>query len=295
PFGLDHTVTVGVLSAKNRSGFQTGHYEDFLQTDASINPGNSGGPLVDLDGEVIGINTMIAGIGTGIGFAVPSSMARPIVDQLINGGKVRRPYLGIYMQDVTPEMAKGLGGKAPEKGALVSQVQAGSPADKAGVKPGDVVVSVDGQAVDGSKAVQKTVLSKKIGQKLDLDLWRDGKAVKVSPTTTELPGDEKTAANENHSAPKAKLGIGMQSLSPPLAERLNMDPRTKGAVVTSVRDGSPAQEAGIREGDLIVEVDRHAVTSSDEAVKLLSSDRAGGHLVRLKRGEAALFVVIPTS
>src|SRR5207249_6066159 len=124
-----------------------GHYEDFLQTDASINPGNSGGPLVNLDGEVIGINTMIAGIGTGIGFAVPSSMARPIVDQLINGGKVRRPYLGIYMQDVTPEMAKGLGGKAPEKGALVSQVQPGSPADKAGVKPGDVVVSVDGQAV----------------------------------------------------------------------------------------------------------------------------------------------------
>jgi serine protease Do len=295
PFGLDHTVTVGVLSAKNRSGFQSGHYEDFLQTDASINPGNSGGPLVNLDGEVVGINTMIAGIGTGIGFAVPSSMARPIVDQLINGGKVRRPYLGIYMQDVTPEMAKGLGGKAPEKGALVSQVQPGSPAEKAGVKPGDVIERVDGQPVDGSKSVQKTVLSKKIGQKIDLELWRDGKSMKLSPTATELPGEEKQAANEGKSAPKVKLGLGLQSMSPAIAERLGVDPHTRGAVVTSVREGSPAQDAGLREGDLIVEVDRHAVSSSEDAVKLLSSDRAGGHLVRMRRGDAALFVVIPSS
>ena len=122
PFGLDHTVTVGVLSAKNRSGFDSGHYEDFLQTDASINPGNSGGPLVDLDGEVIGINTMIAGIGTGIGFAVPSSMAKPITEQLIKNGRVRRPYLGVMMQDITPELSKRLGNGAPEKGALVGQV-----------------------------------------------------------------------------------------------------------------------------------------------------------------------------
>ncbi len=138
PFGLDHTVTVGVLSAKSRSGFQgTGHFEDFLQTDASINPGNSGGPLVNLDGDVIGINTMIAGIGTGIGFAVPSSMFKPVAEQLIQTGKVRRPYVGIRMQDLTPEMAKGLGKSAPDKGAIVASVDNGTPADKAGVKPGD--------------------------------------------------------------------------------------------------------------------------------------------------------------
>jgi len=199
------------------------------------------------------------------------------------------------MQDVTHEVSKGLGGSAPEKGALVSQVQPGSPADKAGIKPGDVVTGVEGQPVEGSKSVQKTVLTKKIGQKIDLDLWRDGKTMRVSPTATELPSDEKQAGNEGHGAPKAKVGLGLQSMSPALAERLGLDPRTRGAVVTSVRDGSPAQDAGIREGDLIVEVDRHPVQSGDEAVKLLSSERSGGHLVRVRRGEAALFVVIPSS
>src|SRR5262249_34923776 len=150
------------------------------------------GPLVNLDGDVVGINTMIAGIGTGIGFAVPSSMARPIADQLIGGGKVRRPYLGILMQDVTPELSKTLG-KAPEKGALVGEVQPGSPADKAGIKPGDVVLSVDGTPVEGSKAVQRTVLSKRIGQQVNLEIWRDGKKQTIAATTAELPGDEREA------------------------------------------------------------------------------------------------------
>jgi serine protease Do len=295
PFGLDHTVTVGVLSAKNRSGFQTGHYEDFLQTDASINPGNSGGPLVNLDGEVVGINTMIAGIGTGIGFAVPSSMARPIADQLIGGGKVRRPYLGIVMQDVTPEIAKGLG-KAPEKGALVGEVQPGSPADKAGVKAGDVVIAVDGSPVDGSKAVQRDVLSKKIGQRVSLEIWRDGKQQTIAATTAELPGGEEHGARGGGSAsPKAKLGLGIQSLTPEIAERLGLERSTRGAVITSVREGSPAQDAGLREGDVLVEVDRHPVVSGDEAVRLLASERPDGHLLRVKRGDAALFVVIPPS
>jgi serine protease Do len=297
PFGLDHTVTVGVLSAKNRSGFQAGtsHYEDFLQTDASINPGNSGGPLINLDGEVIGINTMIAGIGTGIGFAVPSSMFRSVSDQLIHGGKVHRPYLGIYMQDVNDEIQKGLGAKAPAKGALVSQVTPGTPADKAGVKPGDVITSVDGQPVDGSKAVQRNVLNHKIGQKLELGVWRDGKDMKMSATTAELPGDKGEVAQGPGGSPKAKLGIGLQSLTPELAERLGVGKGVKGAVVSSVREGSPAQEAGIQEGDVILEVDRKAVSSADEAVHLLTTQRSGGHLVRIQRGENAIFRVIPQS
>jgi serine protease Do len=297
PFGLDHTVTVGVLSAKNRSGFQSGssHYEDFLQTDASINPGNSGGPLINLDGEVIGINSMIAGIGTGIGFAVPSSMFKSVADQLIHGGKVRRPYLGIFMQDVNEDIQKTLGNKAPEKGALVSQVEPGKPAEKAGLKPGDVITSVDGQPVDGSKSVQRSVLGKQIGQKIDLGIWRDGKTMKLSATAAELPGEKGETVAGNESSPKAKLGLGLQSLNSDLADQVGVSKGTKGAVVMSVREGSPAQEAGIRQKDVILEVDRKAVSSSEDAAKYLGENRAGGHLIRLQRGPSAIFLVIPQS
>ena len=292
PFGLDHTVTVGVLSAKNRSGFQSGHYEDFLQTDASINPGNSGGPLVNLDGEVIGINTMIAGVGTGIGFAVPTSMARPIVDQLIHGGKVHRPYLGILMQDVDDEIRKSLGSTAPDKGALVSQVESNSPAEKAGIKPGDVITAIDGAAVDGSKTMQRDVLGKSIGQRVDLTVWRDGKTTHIQATTGELPVDEKLASREGARSSAKKLGLGLQTLTPGLADRFGVDAKTKGAVVTSVEPGSPADGAGVRSGDVLLEVDRKPVASADDAAHALATERAGGHLLRLERGDTALFVVI---
>jgi len=299
PFGLDHTVTVGVLSAKNRGGLGKTQYEDFLQTDASINPGNSGGPLVNVDGEVIGINTAILGPGgnIGIGFAVPTSMAKPIAEQLIANGKVRRPYLGILMQDLTPELSKSMG-KAPEKGALVSNIQPGSPADKAGVKAGDVIVSVDGKPVDGSKAVQRTVLTKKIGQKIDVAVWRDGKQVTLAATTSELPDDTGggkggPAGGRDKESPKAKLGIALQSLTPDLAEQLGVGRGLKGAVITSVREGSPAQEAGLRQGDVVVEVDRRPVANADDAVKALQGQRTGGHLVRIQRGEGALYVTLP--
>ncbi|HEY7954833.1 MAG TPA: Do family serine endopeptidase [Polyangia bacterium] len=295
PFGLDHTVTVGVLSAKNRSGFEQGHYEDFLQTDASINPGNSGGPLVNLNGEVIGINTMIFGPGgnIGIGFAVPSSMFKPIAEQLISTGKVRRPYLGIYMQSVNPELQKSLGKNAPAKGALVSQVAPDSPAQKAGLKPGDVIEKVDGSPMKDSSAVQRTVLTKKIGEKLDLSVWRDGKTLDVKTTTGEMPSDGKLAGGEESTSPHAKLGIGLQTLTPDLAERIGVDRNTKGAVITQVRSGSPAEDAGLREGDVILEVDHKPVRTAGEAGKLLSSNREGGHLLRIRRGDAAVFMVVP--
>ncbi len=301
PFGLDHTVTVGVLSARNRSGFQGGgHFEDFLQTDASINPGNSGGPLVNLDGEIVGINTMIAGMGTGIGFAVPSTMFKPVADQLIQSGKVRRPYIGIRMQELTPEMAKSLGKGAPDKGALVAAVEPGGPADRVGAKAGDVITAVNGKSVDGGKDVQHAItFGSKIGQKVDVTVWRDGQTLHLAPTTAELPGDERQASRGGeggaNNASKAKLGLGLSSMTPGLAERIGIDPKIKGAVITSVRDGSPAQEAGLQQGDVIVEVDRKPVQSADDAVRTLGTDRAGGHLVRVRRGEAALFVVIPTA
>lgn len=194
PFGLDHTVTVGVLSARNRSGLTRGNDEDFLQTDASANPGNSGGPLLNLDGEVIGINTAIAGIGTGIGFAVPSSMVRPIAEQLIASGVVRRPYLGIRVQDLSRELRATLGDRAPAHGALVSQLESGSPAARAGVKPGDVVTSLDGKPVDGSSALQRLVLQKTIGQAVQLGVWRDGATVQLAVKTAELPSDRAVRA-----------------------------------------------------------------------------------------------------
>jgi serine protease Do len=232
PFGLDHTVTVGVLSAKNRAGLpgNAGHYEDFLQTDASINPGNSGGPLVNVNGDVIGINTMIAGIGTGIGFAVPSSMAKPIVEQLIQGGRVRRPYIGIRMQELTPELVKGLGKDAPDKGALVQMIEPGTPAEQAGAKPGDVIVAVNGQTVADSRGVQKDVLGTKIGDKIDLTIWREGKTVHLYPVTKELPGDTRVAEGEGGGGggpaqTRGKLGLGLSSLTPNMAEQLGVDAR----------------------------------------------------------------------
>ncbi len=297
PLGLDHTVTVGVLSAKNRSGLGGGtQYEDFLQTDASINPGNSGGPLVNLDGEVIGINTMIAGIGTGLGFAVPSSMAKPITEQLIDHGKVKRPYLGILMQPVTPELQKNLGKNAPEKGALVSQVQAGSPADKAGVKPSDVITDVDGKSVDGPKAVQRDVLGKKIGQKVDLAIWRDGKNQHVMPTTAELPGETDSAqAPGKAGSPKAKLGLQLQPLTPEIARELGVEGKSSGVVISGVRPNTPAAEAGVQAGDLLLEVDRHPIRSVEEAQKILTAPKEGGYLLRIKRGDGALYLVVPSN
>jgi serine protease Do len=295
PFGLDHTVTVGVLSAKNRAGFQSGQFEDFLQTDASINPGNSGGPLVNVDGEVIGVNTMIAGIGTGLGFAVPSSMAQPIADQLIHTGKVTRPFLGIVMQTLTPELRESLGSDAPQRGALVSDVQPGSPAERAGIKPGDIVTSVDGAPVDASQAVQRIILGKKVGQKVELTLWRNGKTVHLAAVTQTLPGSDREEArraatpDEGEDAGHSKLGLRLQSVTPEVAQRLGVGKDLKGAVVAQVQPDSPAAEAGVQEGDVIVEVDRQPVASATDAARALAA-RSGGHLLRLKRGDGALYV-----
>jgi serine protease Do len=298
PFGLDHTVTVGVLSAKNRSGFGKNQYEDFLQTDASINPGNSGGPLVSLDGEVIGINTMIAGIGTGIGFSVPSSMARTIADQLIHGGKVRRPFLGIQMQTVTPEMQRTLGANAPDRGAIVAQIVPDSPAAKAGLRDRDVITSIDGKNVDGSQAVQRTVLTKSIGQKVNLALWRDGKSLTLNVTTAEMPTEGALAQANNGGGNgggdvRTKLGIQYQNLTPDIAQQLDLGANMKGAVITNLEEGAPAAEAGLQRGDVIVEVDRKPITSAADLGRELSQNRGNGHLVRVRRGNAALFFAIP--
>jgi serine protease Do len=294
PFGLDHSVTVGVLSAKGRYGFAPGKLEDFLQTDASINPGNSGGPLVNLDGQVVGINTMIAGLGTGVGFAVSEAMARPIVQQLIENGKVTRPYIGILMQSLTPQLRQALGAKAPEKGAIVAQVMDKSPAKEAGVQEGDVVLKVDGQPTADSREVQRVVLGKKVGEKIELDLWRQGKEQKISVRTASEQSNE-TALAGGRTDKEGKLGLSLQTLSPEIASHLGLDEDAKGAVITAVQPGSPADVAGLREGDLVVGVDQGAVASAADVADKLHAKREGGHLLRVERSGGAFFVAIPSS
>jgi Do/DeqQ family serine protease len=200
PFGLEHTVTVGVVSAKGRSGFGTGTYEDFVQTDASINPGNSGGPLINIDGEVIGINAMIIQPGTGIGFAIPINMAKQILNDLIKTGKVVRPWLGISIQDLTPEIAEHFKVKEKE-GVLVGQVYAGTGAEKAGLASGDIIMSVDDKPVKNVGELVKEIQKKKVGEKVKLNIIREGKPLSIEVTTASMP--EKAELEENREDEKS--------------------------------------------------------------------------------------------
>ena len=202
PFGLEHTVTVGVISAKGRSGLGTGTYEDFIQTDASINPGNSGGPLINIDGEVIGINAMIIQPGTGIGFAIPINMAKQILNDLIKQGKVVRPWLGISVQDLTPEMMEHFKVKEKE-GVLVGQVYPGTGAEKAGLASGDIIKSVDDKPVKNVNELVKEIQKRKVGQKVKLNIIRDGKAMTIEVTTTSMPDKAELAKGERR---RRKIG-----------------------------------------------------------------------------------------
>jgi serine protease Do len=293
PFGLDHSVTVGVLSAKGRYGFAAGKLEDFLQTDASINPGNSGGPLVNLRGQVVGINAMIAGLGTGVGFAVSEAIARPIARQLIERGKVIRPYIGIVMQPLTPDLRQAMAPNGPEKGALVAEVQKASPAEKAGIHAGDIVVSVAGKATNESRDVQRTVLDQQVGAKVPLTIWRNGKKLEMSVKTEELPPDSDAPVGKSDR--EGNLGLELQTLTPEIAERLDLDRSVRGVVIAAVREGSVAAEAGLRVGDVIVSVDQVNVESAEAAAGRLSQKRTEGHLVRVRRQGGSLFIVLPNA
>ncbi|HEY3356455.1 MAG TPA: PDZ domain-containing protein, partial [Polyangia bacterium] len=274
-------------------------YEDFIQTDANINPGNSGGPLVNLNGEIVGINTAIkiSQFGnTGIGFAIPSNMARNVADQLRSQGRVRRAWLGVNIQNVTPDLARGLGQNAPQKGALVAQVTPGTPAEQAGLQAGDIITTVDGHPVAASKDLQRMVLDRRIGQKVELGVWRQGRQTSVGVTTGELPDDagaigRRAPGGGDGNAPSS-FGLELRSLTPELAQRLNVPASRGGAVITQVTPGSPADEAGLAQGDLVIEVDRHPVRTADEAAQLLRQNRGDGHILRVRRGDAVLFVVL---
>ena len=289
PFGLDSTVTSGIVSAKGRHIGQ-GPYDNFIQTDASINPGNSGGPLINLRGEVIGINTAIfsrTGGNMGIGFAIPINLAKELLPQLRGKGKVTRGYLGVLIQKVTPEIAESLG-MDRGYGALVANVSKDGPADKAGVKVGDVIVEFDGKEVKDSGDLPIIVARTPVDKKIRMKVLRDKKEVTLNVAVGELKDEEVVASVPE----KGELGMTVQKLTPQLAENLGLD-KTDGVVVTAVEPGSAADEAGIRRGDVIVEVDRKPVRGVEEYRKAIAGSRKGrGVLFLVRRGESTLFLAL---
>lgn len=290
PFGLDYTLTAGVLSAKGRS-IHANEIEDYLQTDASINPGNSGGPLVNLQGQVLGINTVIIG-GSGIGFAIPSSIARSVGEQLQTKGKVSRAWIGVAFQPLTNELAKSLG-KPDTHGALVASVVPKSPADKAGIKPGDVIEQVDSQKVVESSDLLRAVLLKPVGSKLAINVLRDGKLLTLQMNTAERPADLKAegaqdlGAGESSDSPAA-LGLNLQQLTPQIAQELSYKGPGK-VVVSGVKPGSPADRAGLQRGDVVVEADRKSVEKPSDVAAAAKDGKA---LLRVDRKTGSFYTVV---
>ena len=287
PFGLEQTVTAGIVSAKGRI-IGSGPYDDFIQTDASINPGNSGGPLLNMDGEVVGINTAIIASGQGIGFAIPINMAKGIIDQLKDKGEVTRGWLGVGIQDLTPELADYYGLKA-EKGVLVTQVFEGDPADKAGIKVNDVILSVDGQKVTTGRELSAMIANTPVGNQTKVDLIRDGKTKVMTVTLAKRDDDEKMLAAQSRD--DDELGIEVTDLDSDIARRLGIEGKEYGVLVTDVKDDSLARDADVRPGDIIKEINRTVVkdrkvfaqlikkNEDSDTIQLLIKRRNAGYLV----------------
>jgi serine protease Do len=288
PFALNSTVTLGIVSAVGRANVGIADYEDFIQTDAAINPGNSGGALVNSRGELVGINTAIfsrSGGYMGIGFAVPANMTRTVMGSLIKGGKVVRGYLGVSIQDVTPDLAKQFG-LTEAKGALVSEVVADSPAAAAGLQSGDVITAFNGKKIDSPATLRNTVAATAIGSKVKVEVWRDKKTVTAETKITEQPkemaeGGEESASGDGPST--ALAGVEARALTPDIARQLNLPAGTAGVVVSAVASGSAAEAAGVQPGDVITEIGKQPVRS------LADFKRAAG---KLKKNESALIKVI---
>jgi serine protease Do len=286
PFGLDHTVTAGIISAKGRI-IGSGPYDNFLQTDASINPGNSGGPLFNMAGDVVGINTAIVAQGQGIGFAIPINMAKEILTDLKSKGRVTRGWLGITVQDITEEIATNMKLKN-QKGALVSQVLEGEPGDKAGMKSGDVIINIDGKAISDAKDLTKTVAGLKVGKKVQIKTLREGKEILLSV----IIGERKDTLTAKAEPIPDQLGMTVQEVTPEIERRLGR--KVKGnVIITRVRSGSPADEAGLKVLDIILQINKTTIRSMKDYQNIISrKPENNSWLMLIQRGGTSFFVTL---
>jgi serine protease Do len=285
PFGLGHTVTAGIISAKGRV-IGAGPYDDFLQTDAAINPGNSGGPLFDMNGEVVGLNTAIVAQGQGIGFAIPINLAKEIMTQL-KTGKVTRGWLGIMIQDITPELAKSFDIQET-RGVIVADLVGDGPAEKAGLKRGDIITRLNGKEVENAHALSRLVASTPPDSSITLQIVREGKSKEIKATIGTMPADGSETPEPKK---ESTWGLTVQNLTPELAQRFEWDQNEYGVVISNVQQGSPAAEAKLRPGDLIKEVNRQKIQNLKDYNQAVQKAKKGESLLLLvKRGERTFYV-----
>jgi serine protease Do len=293
PFGLSQTVTAGIISAEGRANIGIVDYEDFIQTDAAINPGNSGGPLVNIEGDVIGINTAIfsrTGGYQGIGFAIPINMAKTIMDSLISKGKVVRGWLGVMIQPVTPEIAKSFGLKETT-GTLIGDVLKGGPAEKAGFKRGDVLISFEGKPVDGPNTLRNLVAQTEVGKKVSVVVIREGNEKTIEVAIGEQEAGMQASKGKPAEAP-VKSGLTVQELTPEIAKELGYTGE-EGVVIAAVDPNSPAADAGLQRGDLIQEVNRQPVKSLEDYNKAMGAvGEKESFLLLVRRADSAHYVVV---
>lgn len=290
PFGLDRTVTLGVVSGIGRENINLSRYENFIQTDASINPGNSGGPLLNLHGEVIGINTAIINFAQGIGFAIPSNMAKQVIEHLLAKGRVARGWLGVGIQPLTPDLAKKFG-VAESEGVLVNEVFPNDPAAASGIKPGDIIVRIDGHVVDSPNKLSRLIGTLAPGATSKIEVVRDLKRMTLDIRLSERR-ETAIAASTPRPGSEIKLGLDVQELTAALADKFNLRD-SKGVLISKVEPGSLAQAEGLREGDLIKEVNRGEILSVEDFTAAIGRIRRGDAvLLRVLRETRAFYVVL---
>ncbi|HCS23184.1 MAG TPA: DegQ family serine endoprotease [Alphaproteobacteria bacterium] len=308
PFGLGGTVTAGIVSARQRD-INAGPYDDFIQTDASINRGNSGGPMFNMDGNVVGVNTAIfspTGGSVGIGFSVPSNLARNVVEQLVKYGQTRRGWLGVRIQDVTPEIAEGFGLKGKARGALVSSLTEGSPAGKAGIREGDIILTFDGQDIDAMRKLPRIVAETEVGKKVPVTIWREGAETTLTVELGQMESTEKAAdekAQTGTPAPAAisaakdipEIGLSVAPISDTLRQLHGIPDTATGVVVTQVTKDSGAAERGVAVGDVIVEIDQQDSASPENVAQKVAEAKKAGRtsvLMFVARKEDRRFIAL---